>query len=371
MLVPNTRSLSKTRTLMAIAGSLVLQACGAPTSTGGSGEAGAVPSAVVSTGTGGWAATSVSTTTTSASPSSGASGEDGGAGGGETGGGGAGGGTECVGDPDCPPDEDCLDRSCRAGVCTSVALIGGEPCLVSPFGFCNVQGYCGECYDASDCPPWDECGDSTCALDTCVLDPDPPGTPCAAGFCLSGLCRECIDDSHCPEEDCAFAGTCQSLACVSQAVPAGHPCNLTPGGICDASQTCQVCATSCPIPGVCEHLVCSQGVCEVAPAPANTPCAAGYCDGAGNCVGCTDSFQCPGFDHFNGPGPACEYSVCELGACVFYDKSDGIACGNFSDGQACINGTCTGCLASLACPGNFVCCGAPTYTCAPTVGQCP
>lgn len=51
----------------------------------------------------------------------------------------------------------------------------------------------------------------------------------------------------------------------------------------------------CPVPDECSTVDCVNSVCETGDAAINTPCAenSNFCDGAGNCVECTGSEQCP------------------------------------------------------------------------------
>lgn len=286
-----------------------------------------------------------------------------------------GGGPSCLDDAACPADEDCVDHGCSGGACVSTARVSGEPCLLAPSGFCDAQGECVACVDDAQCPPplVPECATARCDAIShyCFFEGQPVNTPCPGGYCLGVNCNECNDSTQCPEEDCREAGTCDAFVCNRPTVPSGAPCNFTPGGICDGAGTCVACGASCPSPGPCEHLVCNQGSCEVAPDAPGSPCAGGVCDAAGQCVECLSVFDCPG-EHMPSAGMSCEWSECLGNACVFHDKADGTPCGNFGDGRGCVNGGCSGCISSVGCSAGFSCCGAPSYLCVPFQGGiCP
>ncbi len=132
----------------------------------------------------------------------------------------------------------------------------------------------GECAVAEDCPdPGNECLERACVGAACVPAPVASGTAVAA----------------------QVAGDCQRVVCDGS--------GATTGQADDADL---------PVDGAeCTDDVCTAGVPSNPALAADAPCGTGgmlYCDGAGECVGCTVAEQC-------GSATDCSAPACNAGTC--------------------------------------------------------
>ena len=88
---------------------------------------------------------------------------------------------------------------------------------------------------------------------------------------------------------------CTANTCGNPPLGAGVPCSV---GYCDGGGACVECVKDldCGVPntGSCTMPVCVQHACTIGPAPRDTLCnnQLDQCDGAGNCVDCTNSGGC-------------------------------------------------------------------------------
>jgi hypothetical protein len=104
----------------------------------------------------------------------------------------------------------------------------------------------------------------------------------------------------------------------------------------------------------CTNEACNNGAVVTTSSPINTACGAGgalYCDGNGECVGCTAASQC------TAPSNACMMATCVAGMCGTANKADGTGC---NDNDACTQmDTCQAgaCVAGnpVTCPFGGVC----------------
>jgi hypothetical protein len=176
-----------------------------------------------------------------------------------------------------------------------------------------VAAGCGEVSDKSD-------GGTTDAPVN-VIDgsagADAGGTD-APPECLSEF--DCNDDNACTVDSCTAQGKCQNDELDDTEVPGA----IQPEGDCHelrcvaGVETDTIDDTDLPIDGLeCTRDVCTSGTPSHPPEPADTECAAGVCDGAGNCVGCTTGSDC-GTDTF------CRVFTCSGGGvCGVIDTTAG------------------------------------------------
>jgi Dictyostelium (slime mold) repeat len=221
-------------------------------------------------------------------------------------------------DSDLPDDSnDCTKDGCSEGIPTYTAVPTGTTCSSNGGVVCSggITPACVQCFSASDCtslPPDDECRSRTCLSGVCGQTFAPAGTPLATqsvGDCHVEVCdgkgakHQDVDDTDVPND----GNDCTADKCAN-----GQPSN--------------------PFQ------------------PQNAPCggSAGlYCDGAGQCAGCTDASQC-------GPPLPCQNRTCVTGECGLANKSNGTSCddGVFCNGaDTCAAGVCSN-HAGDPCAGN-------------------
>ena len=223
----------------------------------------------------------------------------------------------------------------------------------------GVDGYGGACIsqieDTPDCwgPSW-ECLCNYCEAAGCTVPKS-----CGDGQCVQGEdCFNCPEDCACPNGTVcnALSGECTSNTCGN--------------GICDESENCVTCAKDCACP---DGEVCSFGICTANPCDGITydGCCDGnllaYCDGgdllvedcgADGCGWVKDNnwYACAGDGgdptgampqdcHDYDYPPGCSGKECG-------DNGGGYSCGECEDlGEACLDGTCGLCDATVNCEG--------------------
>jgi len=212
---------------------------------------------------------------------------------------------ECSLPQHCNDENQCTQDSCVERLCEHENL-EGHPCDYmggTENGVCDEQGRCGA-------PP------PNCAPNPCV----DTGKDCTLQLCDAedGSCSTVNLDGACADAPGGFPGTCEEGECIGLCE---EPCPAGPECLMDA--TCN------PQNGVCE---------PGAPKPTNTPCSEGggqRCDGAGDCVECTDTAQC---DDDN----ECTTDSCDTGsgACG-HEPRNGASCTSFDDLPGfCLGSTC-------------------------------
>jgi hypothetical protein len=106
------------------------------------------------------------------------------------------------------------------------------------------------------------------------------------------------------------------------------------GGECLTDVDCPPSSTECMVSG------CSSGLCADTPAPIDSACSAGFCDGSGACVQCNTDNECT-------PGAECNPVSCTSNNCVYNPSPYGFICSiGYCDGA----GTCDQCLVDADCP---------------------
>ena len=99
-----------------------------------------------------------------------------------------------------------------------------------------------------------------------------------------------------------------------------------------------------------------SGTCSVQ-TPLDAVCAAGVCDGSGNCVACTSTTNaCPP------TGNPCTTNQCMNNTCMPTNNGDGTDCGG---GHTCVGSMCNGCTVDMDCGTTTFC---DTFTCG--AGHC-
>lgn len=260
---------------------------------------------------------------------------------------------DCEGVP-CDDDQACLDAVCvslgcspeHPELCGTLVLCGRDEACTQPNATC-ARAVC----EGSLC--FDEAIEGACAPDEycvpevgCELLPmstdagvvgdggPPPDAGECGGPCTDG-CRVGVLD--CDTEECIG----------DEPASAGTACRPSVGE-CDVAESCDGTSLECP------------GDTFVA---VGTTCAAGFCDGSGNCAsGCTPGMACPRSN-------PCERGVidCSSGvpACVADGPNDaGIVC-RAAVGACDVAEMCDG--TTTACPADGFAVG---MTCRPATGEC-
>ena len=248
------------------------------------------------------------------------------------------------------------------------------------------------CETAGTCnPTTGDCTSGVCSQDQKVCDEDAlvqcnagqfeVVETCELGLCdgEAGACDVCVPGEATCEGDSAVV--CNGEGTERETTP----CPATTS-VCVGNGRCVECkgANDCQDPGACKVATCDvgSGSCGSQPAPINTSCmnGAGYCDGKGNCLGCTTDEQCD-------DPPACYEKACVSGTCEPQPISDGSCCTTTRDCQGaapachqwecrskrceavpddratcsvglfapgiCSDGKCVECVADSDCPGAF------------------
>jgi len=217
----------------------------------------------------------------SSSSSSGQAGMGGAGGAGGMGGSGGGGGPACVLDSDCPAtNTNCLLPKCNNQACETLNETAGAACNDNNGKLCDGQGKCVECLAATDCTSGTVCQIPTCSAGICSLVDSAPGT----------------------EVGDPLPGDCLNVQCnaTGMAVTGNDDSDL-------------------PMPAnACKVGACSMGVPSIGDAPMGTMCGVmnTFCDGMGNCVGCTLNVQC-------GTPTECNTPQCTNMTCIDNFTADG------------------------------------------------
>jgi hypothetical protein len=120
---------------------------------------------------------------------------------------------ECVGDPDCRPDEHCLANSC------SPSCDSDNDCRAFRLLCDRERAACVECVDSSDCPQERYCSAGTCSPDACSADDDACTMDDKARMTCSADGSGLIEEPCGPGKRCelgADGATCERLPCWPQ-----------------------------------------------------------------------------------------------------------------------------------------------------------
>jgi len=229
----------------------------------------------------------------------------------------------------CRPDNaTCVPRTAPAGTPTSSQTTGD--CHQNQ---CDASGMIVSAVDNTDVPvDNNQCTNDVCTSGTPSNPPVAANTPCnqnGGNRCDgAGSCVQCLVATDCPGTDaeCSFR-TCTAGVCGIGFAPSGQPVAQQTTGDCHQNQcdgaggvVSAIDNSDVPNDGnSCTNDVCTSGVPSNPPAPPNTACSAGVCDGNGACVGCTLASQCPGSDTF------CATRTCTAGTCGFSYTAAGTA----------------------------------------------
>lgn len=216
----------------------------------------------------------------------------------------------------------------------------------------------------TDCPSTaNECIDRTCTAGICGEKPRDAGTAVAAqtaGDCKKSQCDgagkivDANDDTDVPDDsnDCTD-DVCTSGAPSNPVKAASIACGLNGALKCDGAGHCLGCLVANDCPGQdteCLKRSCAAGMCGTTPTATGTAvtsqtagdCKKVVCDGAGSTTTLNDDTD-PTNDN-----NACTDDTCSAGVPSHASTPDGSSCGA---GVTCLNGSCTGCSAPSDCPG--------------------
>jgi hypothetical protein len=228
----------------------------------------------------------------------------------------------------CSPGQTCSAGTCKTAPpsCNDGVKNGNETDV-------DCGGTCPKCGNGKNCTANADCVSGACCHGTCV-DPQTfqtdlancgtcghacsPGQTCVAGVCQNppptcidgikngtetdvdcgGSCQPCANGKH-----CAVNGDCQSGFCT--------------GGMCVADP-CQ--GVHCDDGNTCTNDICQNGNCTHPPRAAGSPCETGVCNGAGTCVSCLSSGDCPPLPGAIG---TCQAGQCDYICAAGFDSCDG------------------------------------------------
>ncbi|MFZ5445251.1 MAG: lamin tail domain-containing protein [Myxococcota bacterium] len=293
---------------------------------------------------------------------------------------GSGGTTSQADDADVPVDgNQCTQDVCTAGVPSNPAVVLGGTCSQNGGTVCNGTGVCVQCNAAADCAGTsNECATTTCTANTCGVSWVASGTPIAAqtaGDCRQTQCNGsggttlAVDDSDLPvdgnqcTQDVCSAGTPSNPA-----VASGGACAQNGGTVCNGAGTCVQCNVTADCPGAsseCSTVSCSSNTCGTTFVAAGTvmtsqtagDCRQNQCDGSGGTTSAVLDSDVPV------DGLQCTNDVCTSGTPSNPPAATSTTCsqngGSYCNGAgACVQCTQASQCASLVCTSNV--CQAPT-----------
>lgn len=251
---------------------------------------------------------------------------------------------DCSAGEPCPDDGNpCTEDICDVSSGTCLAspmdgvLVPGDPQDVACRSRMCVAGVVVDVVDDAHLPVTaNDCDTETCNGGVPANDPLAPGTPCSAGVCNNGVCVECIDpELHCtmlpPTNECGVRA-CNAGVCEFETQADGTVLTDLVDGDCHR-RVCMSGEVTTPIDPTdvlfdnnpCTQDLCTNGVAENPPEPANTSCGGTLvCDGNGVCQACTQASQCPA-DPVNSAAAFCRVPVCTTGSCGYSPINEGVA----------------------------------------------
>ncbi|MFK7984958.1 MAG: hypothetical protein AB8I08_02930, partial [Sandaracinaceae bacterium] len=178
------------------------------------------------------------------------------------------------------------------------------------------------------------------------------------GSCGCDTCEDCAAQDGFYNVGAPYACCSGSSACTCQDREqrayscSGTSCTFTVVGTDTQTSGCSACADG----DQCTLDQCSGGSCTFPPAPIDTACPGGICDGGGTCVACTPGASC------TPPG------VCQVGQIQCSGGGPNcVATGNAPNGTSCVGPTCAinecaggSCDQSPNCNGTATSCGCDT-----------
>jgi hypothetical protein len=225
------------------------------------------------------------------------------------------------------------DFICTSGTCGGDCAPGsrrcdpasGQPQLCSNAATWQNQASCAR-----------GCQNGSCIPQLGLGAPCGAARDCSSGFCVDGVCCQSACNGVC-EQCAAGTGSCimpPSDTDCDPVICASNECRLSSGNIT---------ANLCRGRGQCK----SQDDCRFTEISEGTPCDAGQCDGAGNCV--QRAVPCGNVSCPVNPGMCCWYRTLGIGRC---EAQSAATCPTFM-GAA---GFDILCHSSLECPTGEICC---------------
>jgi hypothetical protein len=214
------------------------------------------------------------------------------------------------------------------------------------------QGGGGICAADPDCDDMNPCTDDACAMGECsntpIADGSVPGAggddpaDCVDRMCVAGVDQGVPDDTEVPDD----ANACTTDVCSGGSpVHMNEPVNTACGDLfCDGMGQCVGCtkANHCPETGNdCKARTCVDKVCGTMNIAMGMGCQGGVCNGMGMCLECLNNTDCEGG------------SVCMGGMCIDMCE-DGAMNGDETDVD-CGGGECPKCKDGDLCDGDGDC----------------
>jgi hypothetical protein len=272
---------------------------------------------------------------------------------------------------DVPVDgSTCTEDLCSSGVPQNPPLAYGSPCSEGSGTVCNATGECVECNAPIDCtglPQDDDCQQRTCTGGVCGQQFTANNTPIPAqtpGDCHQMVCdgtgstASIPDDADLPTDgnDCT-GDLCTNGVPSHPSMPVNFPCG--PGGTlyCNGSGQCLGCtlAAQCGADSFCLSWSCTGGNCIQNYTANGTPLPSGQqitgdcqqlqCNGTGGTKSVADNNDLPADD-----GQQCTSETCSNGSPAHPPRALNYACtqngGAYCDGT----GSCVACNSANQCP---------------------
>ncbi|MEA2697490.1 MAG: hypothetical protein QOI66_1761, partial [Myxococcales bacterium] len=264
---------------------------------------------------------------------------------------------QCVGcntAADCPgADTFCGTRTCVQNTCGVTFKAEGTKLVDSQSGDCKIQqcdgkGVIQTVASATDLPVDNNpCTQDQCNGTTPTHQPVARNTTCGAGQVCDGAshCVTCLTAASCPGTDTQCQSrTCVSGSCGMSFATAGKAVTGQVSGDCSKKQCngtgmiVSVVDSTDPLVdnNPCTKDLCDNGQPSNPPLAARTNCGANLqCDGAGKCVTCLTTADCPGAD------TECQSRTCTAGTCGIAFKAAGTLVSNQTAGD-CKQNQCDG-----------------------------
>jgi hypothetical protein len=244
---------------------------------------------------------------------------------------------QCTTPSQCGSDTECVTWACTSNMCVPSYTADQTPLATQTAGDCRVvvcNGTGGTRSDPDNADVPDDDDPTDCVVPIC--DGGAPSTQlknvdesCGAGddqHCtLGGDCVDCLAPQHCPDpepaNECRVADCLGDNTCGGADVAQGIEISAQTAGdckkvVCDGNGGTEPVADPAdvpddPNPDDCMVPVCVGDTPGETEAPEGAACnqsGGSFCDGAGNCVECTEEEQCP-------IGDPCETPTCVANVC--------------------------------------------------------